>query len=160
MDIRNFSPLRNKATLAGTLLLGVTLPYLFAVSRFPDTSQRFRSLGPEVFPNILGWISVLLAVLLIMEGGKSKPAPIFPGTAKQHNVLRAIALVGILVLVTLSLDFLGFVIVSFLFTAVVQFLLGEKRAIRLLVISVLTTAVLYALFILLLRIPLPRGLIG
>lgn len=159
MDLKSATPLRNKATFLGTLLLIGALLYLYRVSQFPST-QAMRSIGPAFFPNIVGGAFAFLSVLLILEGRRSAPAPVFEGKAQRTNVYRAVVMVALLVVVSFSLEFLGFVIVSFLFTLVTQLLLGERNALKAALIALAVTVVLYGLFITLLRIPLPRGLIG
>ncbi len=159
MNARNVSPLRNKATFLGSLLFLGSLAYLYKVAQFPGT-DAVRSIGPAFFPNVIGGAFAFLSVLLILEGRRSEPSPLFGGLVPRVNVVRAVALVASLIVVSLFLEFLGFVIVSFVFTLGIQVVLGERSVIRAVLVALIATAVLYGLFIMLLRIPLPRGLLG
>jgi len=56
-----------------------------------------------------------------------------------------------------SLEYLGFMLGTFLFTIAYAYLLGEHRVPRLVLYSVIITIALYVLFSLALDVMLPRG---
>jgi len=159
MTIRNVTPLRNKETLLASVLLIFGVVFFVAVARFPDTAMRYRAISPSFFPNLLAGAMVVLSVFLGVEGWRGAPARIFDIKAEPRDVVRAVLLVGILIAFLFLLKVLGFAITAFIFTGSVQLLLGEKRILRVALFSLTVTALLYIVFVTLLRVPLPYGAI-
>ncbi len=159
MNVREVSPLRNKATFLGTVLLVASVVFLIGVSRFPDTAARYRSIAPSFFPNLLGTALAVLSVLLFIEGVRSAPAPVFDIQGEKGNGMKAGLLVVVLIVFVSLFRILGFGIVSFLLTATLQLLLGERRALRVTGVSLLVAGSLHLVFVVLLRVPLPVGLL-
>ena len=92
------------------------------------------------------------------EGNKSFPLDwkaLADGPAK-----RIACIFGILILYVLLLEPVGFVLTTFVGSALILFLMEERSWLRLLIISASLTAVLYVAFKTGLRIPLPGGLLG
>jgi hypothetical protein len=132
--------------------------FLIGVYKFPHVSVKYRASNPSFFPNLLGTVLAVLSVLLAIEGVRSKPAPLIDLQASKGNVIRAGALLGSLVLFVVFFRILGFAIMAFLFTAGLQLILGEKRVIRLLLVAFAVSAVLYLVFVVLLRVSFPVGI--
>lgn len=73
---------------------------------------------------------------------------------------RTASIFGTLILYVLLLEPIGFVLTTFVGSAVILFEMEERNWLRLLIISALLTAMLYVAFKTGLRIPLPGGLLG
>jgi putative tricarboxylic transport membrane protein len=160
MTIKEFSPWRNKETLLGSAMLIAAVVYLVAVARFPDTAARYRAIAPSFLPNLLGIVLVILSGLLIVQGIRAPKAAILEIETSKANGIRTVALLGLFILFVRSFRFVGFAPSSFLFVTALQFLLGERRIIRVLLLAVAITGVLYLIFVVLLRVPLPRGVLA
>jgi putative tricarboxylic transport membrane protein len=105
-------------------------------------------LGPAFWPKVcLAAITLASAfkLLAIVKQGKQ---PVQAGAA---------ALKSMIVLVVPAIGFLGFPISSVLFFWLFMRLTGEKKQMRMLLISVLGTIALLYLFVRVVYIPLPRG---
>lgn len=160
MRIKEFSPWRNKETLLGSVLLVVAIVYLVAVARFPDTAARYRAIAPSFLPNILGSALALLSGALVFRGLRSPMSVILEIETSKANGIRTIALLALFILFVRSFRFIGFVPGSFLFVSALQALLGERRALRIVLIAAAITGVLYLIFVVLLHVPLPRGVLA
>ena len=158
MNKRNVSPLRNKETFLGTILLLASSVFLLGVMRFPTTSARYRAIAPSFFPNLLGTALAVLSVFLIVEGIRTAPARILDLQSTRGNLIRTAAVLGSLVVFVALFRLLGFVLMAFIFTAGLQLILGEKRIIRALLISLAVSTVLYIVLVVLLRVSFPLGI--
>jgi len=159
MKIRDVSPLRNRETLLGVILIVFAGVFLMGVSNFPDTAARYRSIAPSFFPNLLGVALAILGGLLLLEGIRSKPAIILEIEASHGNVLRAAGLLALLVAYIALFRLLGFALMSGLFVLGLQLLLGAKNVVKAAILAVAVTAALYIVFVTLLRVPLPHGIL-
>lgn len=118
-------------------------------------------------PNV--WPSVILVLLIICLGfniikiiKKNKGNPDFSLGAFAKGIpafLKSKLFIGIVIIVILSfiLEPLGFMPTSFLFLMAYGILLGEKRYLRLAIVALVITFVLYICFGVLLQVNLPRG---
>ncbi|MGM0432929.1 MAG: tripartite tricarboxylate transporter TctB family protein [Spirochaetota bacterium] len=156
MDMKAHSPIRNKETLLGTILLILSIAVLIAIANFKDTAEGYRAIAPSFFPNLISIVMVVLSLALISEGWRKPPSLIFAPVTDKTNVLRAFALLGLIIGLVLVWEYIGFILSSLLFVLLVQVLLGEKRKVRIILVAVAVTAALYIVFVLLLRVPLPR----
>jgi len=159
MNIRDASPLRNKETFLGALLLVFSGLFLLGVAAFPDTASRYRSISPSFFPNLLGTALAVLSLFLVVEGIRKKPSPIFNLQTSKRNMIRAGLLLGGLIVFMVLFRILGFALMAFVFAAVSQVILGERRILKMLIVAFAVTAVLYILFVVLLRVPFPAGIL-
>lgn len=158
MPMKKFNPLRNKDTFLGIVLLIASVIYLIGVQRFPPVNVEFRASSPSFLPNLLGVALAVLSIFLTIEGYRSAPAPILNIQASKKNIIRAAVLLAALVLFILFFDILGFAVSAFILTAGLQLLLGEKNIIRTLIVALIVSAVLYVIFVVLLRVSFPVGI--
>ncbi|MHB8772265.1 MAG: tripartite tricarboxylate transporter TctB family protein [Syntrophales bacterium] len=123
----------------------------------------FRMAGSGLFPLCLGAALMLLALfwltnLLLRQGvagdaGESAAPP--PGAAGQ--MLRFF---GASALAVLVLDILGYPLTALLLMLAMLRILGLRRPLLLVTLPLLAAAGSYLIFVQLLKIPLPKGLIG
>jgi hypothetical protein len=148
-------------------LIGCGIVFLFggitAILSLQMPMGTFRMAGSGLFPFYLGILLMVLSILLLLNllFGKGaipqtcKPAATTPATAKQ-----VLQFLGITAVATLCLGFLGYPAFCFLIMLFLLWILGIRRPVSLLGISLLTAAGAYLLFVWFLKIPLPKGLIG
>lgn len=109
--------------------------------------------GPGYFPFLLAVLLILLGVILLVQGGLSKPFRSLRWPEAPH----ALAILGCTVFVTLFLEWIGYRITMFL---VLGFLFGVMERIKLwqvLTLMLLLPLGTFWVFDSLLRVPLPRG---
>lgn len=126
------------------------------------TSETFARMGDEIigpmaFPATLGILGALtlLGLVASRQLGSSTTAESFsvPGMTRVAEFLGAI------LIYLLVAEWLGFVLTASLLVWLLMWRLGVSR-ITALVVSVLVAAAVYHVFAVLLRVPLPRGLLG
>lgn len=160
MNIKEVSPWRNRETLLGSVLLTGSILFLVGVARFPETAARYRAIAPSFFPNLLGVALALLSGSLLFQGVRAPATAIMEIETTRENAIRAVSLLAILIVFVVSFRFVGFAPGSFFFVTALQLLLGEKRILRTLLVALAVTATLYIVFVILLRVPLPRGILA
>ena len=122
---------------------------------FPEVPKALQQgMGPERYPQlVLGVLIGLCALLAIDARGKpdTKPPPLEPAV-----VLTAAS--GALFIGAVLL--LGMPLAMFLALLALGLLWGERRWLPLLLNAVLLPAIIWAVFVRGLRVPLPMGLLG
>lgn len=130
------------------------------------TSPEFASLQegrfkPMAFPQLLlGLLAVTLLALLVSRLKRdSPPRPeTVPGSGRQ-GTLNFLLTIGAVAFFVLSAEKLGFILTAFVLLLGLMWRLGTRLWVGLL-IALLLTASIYELFVGLLRVPLPRGVLG
>lgn len=114
--------------------------------------------GAAVFPLIAGVLLLLGAVATLWEGWKMQGAEQveFPAGA---DLKRLLCLVGLLLAYFIALPWLGQLIGSMLFCVLLMRVLSNLAWPRIVVYSAVMTAALYGVFIHLLKVPMPRGVL-
>jgi putative tricarboxylic transport membrane protein len=123
----------------------------------------FRMAGAGLFPLCLGILLMFLSLLFLLNllfGKKAVPQTGEPAAAIPANARLVLQFLAVTAAATLCLGFLGYPAFCFLIMLLLLRILGIRRPAPLLVISVLTAACAYLLFVWFLKIPLPKGLIG
>lgn len=148
------------------LFFGYTLSFHVLEAPVPDKVMRNPyALKPGVWPGvILALLMICLFVNIINIYRKNKGNPDFSLKvfgAQIPGFLKSRLFLGIVIVVVLSflLEPLGFIVTCFLFLVSYGLLLGDRKYLRLILVSLLITAVLYIGFGVLLSVNLPRGTI-
>jgi hypothetical protein len=131
------------------------------------TIGTLRNPGSGLFPALMAAIILILSLLLIIFPPKKKGPP-QQGDAKSDGaasfsmkpILRTAAVFAALLLYAFLLEYLGFLIVSFLLTTLLFLAFGVKNFLRSILQAALFTGLAYGLFEVLLKGSLPRGLLG
>lgn len=124
------------------------------------------NLMPDVWPKvIIALLVVCLVVNIIKIIRKNKDNPEFNFKSFFANSLeffKSRTFLGIVILVVASLiiETFGFVVTTFLVLVSYGFLLGERKIVRLLIVSLILALLLHIIFSGLLDVTLPRGTIG
>ena len=148
-------------------LIGCGIVFLFggitAVLSLQMPIGTFRMAGAGLFPLCLGILLMILSVLFLLNllfGKGATPQTREPAAATPANAKQVLLFLGITAVATLCLGFLGYPAFCFLIMLLLLWILGIRRPVFLLGISLLTAAGAYLLFVRFLKIPLPKGLIG
>jgi putative tricarboxylic transport membrane protein len=84
---------------------------------------------------------------------------IFGRTQKQRNRMLAVVL-GLIVAALIAVQLVGFLIAFVLLIFVIAVVVEGRKVVPAAIVSVAAGAVTYAIFVALLRVPLPQGLLG
>ena len=139
---------------------GLVVFFLGVVILWQGRGLSFGSLhapGPGFFPTLIAAVLVLLSLFLIIPGGK--------GVREQNPLLassfiRMLIVFAALVAYFLFLEYLGFVIISFLLMAFLFLWVARQKWYFAFSSAVICIGLAYILFDVLLKSNLPRGVLG
>ncbi|MDI9521525.1 MAG: tripartite tricarboxylate transporter TctB family protein [Bacillota bacterium] len=146
------------------LFLAYTLAFNVVEAPIPLKVQKNPyALKPGIWPSV---ILVLLIILLIVnivkiilknKGKDTFCLKGFAGGAVEFFKSKVFLGILLVVLASFILEPLGFIVTCFIILFTYGLLLGDKKYLRLLLISLILTLVLYICFGVLLQVNLPRG---
>ena len=136
--------------------------FLFVVSVF-GISMSFIShkdfnvewkLSPYLFPLIISFFLLILSISIIMQGLKDESEK----KEKSKIDIKSLLIFGLVcILYLLIFNFLGFVLSTVILLVLLMMLLGERRWCFILLVSVISSLIIYLLFAKYLSIMLPKG---
>jgi putative tricarboxylic transport membrane protein len=140
--------------------LGVGL--LFIIASFGFSIWDRYGPGPGFFPLFLGVIFFILSLLLFIVKALSKQEG--ESLAEQDSlrfsaIKRTVLYLGLLVCFSLLFERLGSLLTILFFIAGVLIWLGKRPIMQSLTISILTSVFTYVVFVRLLGVPLPGGIL-
>jgi len=113
--------------------------------------------GPLVFPRILGGLGLVVLLSLLASGGlkntTGSDAFSWRGAARVAEILAAI------LLYVLVAEVLGFIVTGFVLMAFLMLRLAVRWPVAL-PVSFVLVVVVYQVFAIYLRVPLPQGVFG
>lgn len=113
--------------------------------------------GPGFFPALIAAVLVILSLFLMIGGGKKEGEE---DAVSGPAIIRMLVLFAALVAYFLFLEYLGFVIVSFLLMLFLFLWVGRQRWYVAFLSAVVCIGLAYLLFEILLKSSLPRGVFG
>jgi hypothetical protein len=134
------------ATALGLLVIGITFSFEF-------NPNRGYGNNPAFYPRSLGILMLIMGVTLFVWPGEQKPVKVWPGTRVAVLLLLCFGYAA-------SLPYLGYLIGTCLWLAILCWALGETRWSVIAAISVLTTLVTHLAFTKFIYMPLPEGLLS
>jgi len=139
---------------AGGLVLSAA--YLGASARLP-VGELARP-GAAVFPLLVGFLLVIGSLSTLWEGLRTSTAEQVELPAGRDR-LRLLVLLAALFVYIVALPFLGQLIASALFLILLMRVLSDVGWPRVIVYSLIISATLYFVFVHLLSVPMPRGIL-
>jgi putative tricarboxylic transport membrane protein len=154
--------LRAETALAACIIVGA-LAYLWADTALPST-RIGDPLGPKAFPALVGGGLILSGILLLLETWKKSRSVEFAAAAARtalpvdrRRQLVLCAMVAWTAVYYLAFDALGYLIATPIFLLGLLSHFHRRHHVANTIVAVGFTAVIYALFTLLLGVPLPTG---
>ncbi len=147
---------RSHDSLAALLCAAVCIVYLRGAQGFQSPLVA-DPLGPSAFPTILGWSGLILAAAqMVLAWSGRRATEEAPASLRHH--LKPFLLFGLLIVYALALDLAGYILATIAFVLISLLLLGETLW-RGCVVSVGFSAGFYYLFVKILKINLPAGIL-
>ena len=152
---------KNRDVLSSLVCIGIGILFCIGSVKFGDIRAGFPSAG--FFPFITGVILAFLALIQVVgvftagKAGEDKAEDFFP---QQDSVKRLLITLAILFLYAIALEYVGFLITNFLFMVLLLRGLEPQGWKTVLVTAFLTSISCYVLFDILLKVPVPRGILG
>jgi hypothetical protein len=150
-------PVGKKEIFFGTFLMILSVAVFALTFQFP---KQTIALPPTVFPRFVSTCLFILATILLIQGilalkhnsGHTKPLRVLD----KSFLLRFTFMTILAFAYTRILPLTGYVITTPPFVAGTMLLFNEKRWGRILAVSAVTSGLLYVLFRMLFKVPLPR----
>ncbi len=124
----------------------------------------FRAAGTGLFPLLLGILLMILSVLflfnLLLRKERELERKEAPVEATPRSLTPVILFLGMMALAALFFNSLGYPLIAFLLLVALLKILGMKRWPANILLSLVTAAASYFLFVQWLKIPLPKGWLG
>ena len=115
------------------------------------------NVGPGLFPSIVGGAMALMGIALAIQGWVVRDQP--EDEAPPLVTWFAVGVVIATTVVIVAMPILGFLVAATLFSVGIV-LLSRGSWLSALIFSPIATVTIYYLFTFVLRVPLPRGLLG
>lgn len=139
------------------IFIVISITIYILTYQFP---QQTVALSPKVFPRFVSTCLFILSITLLIQGiagvkknsEQKKVQPMF----YKAFILRLLLMILLAFFYTRILPLIGYVLATPPFIAGAMLLFNEKRWIWIIAVSIITTALLYVLFRMIFRIPLPR----
>jgi putative tricarboxylic transport membrane protein len=146
--------MRFNEIIFGSVFLLLSVGFFSLTFGFP---KQTIALSPTVFPRFVTACLSLLSLLLMAQGiRKPRSSHEEKKELDKTFAVRFLLLAAIGLAYTQAIRLMGYIVATPLFIAGSMLVFGEKKWYRVLLVSIITTAVMYSLFRLLFRVPLPR----
>ncbi|MBI5444638.1 MAG: tripartite tricarboxylate transporter TctB family protein [Deltaproteobacteria bacterium] len=116
--------------------------------------------GSGMLPLVLGALISLFSLVLIGAGLRSRASAARAGPLFSQGWKRVSGVVGILLLAGLLFERLGYLVTFFLLSAALMGLAEERSWKQIVLVALCATAGIHLCFVVLLKQPLPTGLLG
>ncbi|UCF96672.1 MAG: tripartite tricarboxylate transporter TctB family protein [Spirochaetaceae bacterium] len=140
----------------GAIFMLLSIFFFAMTFRFPELTI---ALSPTVFPRFVTICLFVLSLLLLIQGlrkqmtGREEKSKMKLDRAYLFRFIL-IAVIGFLY--TRIIRYTGYLVATPLFIAANMFTFEEKKWYRIVLVSIITTAILYGVFRMIFRVPLPR----
>ena len=143
------------SAVIGMIVSAAAFGYTFTFKQFKNVP-----VGPEFFPRVLAIALFIFCVLLLLTNLKTseankKSAPTM--SLKNRGMQKALAGLAIVVVYALLWEVLGFLIITPIAIFLMTLLLGKRSYIKMIVIAVGATVIVFLAFKYLLGIQMPLG---
>ena len=138
--------------VAAVILLLIGIYVSIEVSGY--TKIASLDIGPAFFPRVLGSLLIVFAILLAGQAMKKNDQ------TQVVFINRNLMIVfGLVAAFAVAFNFLGFIITSVVLLTVLMRLMGAESWKKAILVSIITTIVIYGVFHTFLNVPLPLGIL-
>jgi putative tricarboxylic transport membrane protein len=139
--------------------IGLVLALAYLGLAFQISFGQLDQPGPGIFPVLVGVILTLASLATMWEGWQMEKAELvdFPAGADRKRIL---SLVALLFGYFLLLPWLGQIIAGTLFCIFLMRVLSSLGWLRIVVYSLLMSIAIYVMFVRLLKVPMPSGVLA
>jgi putative tricarboxylic transport membrane protein len=146
-------------------LFWMTFGILFLIGGLQHGLMRRGVPGPGFLPFFSGILLVLISFFVLIPALARKTCPektgekpgFFPETGSLKRILMAIAA---LLVYGVAMEIAGYLLTTFIFMYFVAQLMESKKRLQILILALSTSIISYLLFVVLLEVQLPKGLLG
>ena len=144
--------------LYGAVTGFIAAVFFYSTMAFPE---KERGWNPRIFPRFICICTFVLSVMLIVRGIRKWHADKEEGQQKEARKLdraqiqRILTLFAVGILYVLLISWLGYLWITPFVIAGTMLCFKEKRVLRIILVSVLTTGILFFIFRIVFKVPLP-----
>ena len=146
-----------KEILLSIFFMVISMTIYILTYQFP---RQTIALSPTAFPRFISVCLCILSVALLIQGiagsKKDSEQKKVQSTIYKVFTLKLLLMILLAFFYTRILPIAGYVVATPPLIAGNMLLFNEKRSIRIIAVSIITTVVLYVLFRMVFKIPLPR----
>lgn len=142
--------------LSGCILIAVSIYFLRESNSLPPSSLGIP--GSAFFPRLICFAFVIFGSILIIRSFKKGEAERKITLILKKDLIRVLAVILLCGIYIFSIPFLGFIFTSILFIVFLMFIFQVKRIGIIILWSFIVTLIIYFIFKILLKVPLPAGM--
>ncbi len=135
------------------LLLGVVICFFSWLMGLGKPSKP----GPGFMPFFIGFIITFLSFVIFYRSLLNDSTPFWETNVKLRKIIPVL---GAMVAYGILLERIGFILITFLFITFLMKYIGSQGWIKALLGGAISSAAFYIFFVYLLKVELPRGLLG
>ncbi|GKX29684.1 hypothetical protein SH1V18_21640 [Vallitalea longa] len=142
--------------VSGCIVIFIGVYVFFMTAGFPEGSNNVP--GPAFFPRILAIIAIVLGAILVVQALINK-ADVEKINLHDENAKKSYITMGIIAIYLILFNKIGFLLLTPLLLFILIRFYGMKSIWKNAVISIMVTSVVYGVFVSLLSVPLPMGIL-
>jgi len=142
--------------LSGCILIAISIYFLRESNSLPPSSLGIP--GSAFFPRLICFAFVIFGGILIIRSFKKGEAERKITLILKQDLIRVLAVILLCGIYIFSIPFLGFILTSILFIVFLMFIFQVKRIGIIILWGFLVTLIIYFIFKILLKVPLPAGM--
>lgn len=142
--------------LSGCILIAISIYFLRESNSLPPSSLGIP--GSAFFPRLVCFAFVIFGGILIIRSFKKGEAERKITLILKQDLIRVLAVILLCGIYIFSIPFLGFILTSILFIVFLMFIFQVKRIGIIILWGFLVTLIIYFIFKILLKVPLPVGM--
>jgi len=151
---------KNKEIVGGIIFLLLSSWLIYKISLFPTTAERYRSLGPTVFPYFLAICLTFLSIAMTYQGIRRERGAILSFSFKEKSAKQMLLLIILVGGFAYLIEDIGFLVGGLAFMALAQLIVGARKWWFVIALSLAVVGIIHVLFVILLRVPLPEGILS
>jgi hypothetical protein len=140
--------------IAALALLVFAAGFLWEASRYPFGT--LGAPGPGFLPVVLGTAFAVLSLVLLIRPGRTEESVLPPDRAASVRIVTTLLVIALAIVL---LDRLGFLVTGTMLMLVLLLVL-DRRPIRAALLAPVSVVLVYAVFKVWLRVPLPSGVLS
>jgi hypothetical protein len=144
---------------AGLILISLSFFFFYLTAQFPIV-KGYQQMGDAFWPRAVLFVLIGLSAILIvhsfLKGGEKESAKktSFKEVPDRPALFKTM---GVMIVYILCIPYLGFLVSTFLALIVFSYLMGDRKASRMVYFSLGMTVATYLVFAILIYTALPRG---
>jgi len=142
--------------LSGCILIAISIYFLRESNSLPPSSLGIP--GSAFFPRLICFAFIIFGGILIIRSFKKVEAERKISLILKQDLIRVLAVILLCGIYIFSIPFLGFILTSILFIVFLMFIFQVKRIGIIILWGFLVTLIIYFIFKILLKVPLPAGM--